>query len=54
MGSKMKRLINHTIILSVILSVVIIIVNGCGEGRNMDEIEELEPMEIKEYEGTKL
>ncbi len=50
----MRKLVIHAIIIYIVLSVVIIAINGCGGGRNMDEIEELEPMEIREYEGEKL
>jgi len=50
----MKKLIISTIILYVVISVTVIAISGCGGGRNMDEIEELGPAEIREYEGTKL
>ncbi|MBA7558825.1 Protein-methionine-sulfoxide reductase catalytic subunit MsrP [subsurface metagenome] len=50
----MKKLIISTIILYVVISVTVIAISGCGGGRNMDETEELEPTEIREYEGEKL
>ncbi len=50
----MRKLIIRAIILYIVLSVIIIAINGCGGGRNMGETEELEPAEIMEYEGEKL
>ena len=50
----MRKLIIRAIILYIVLSVIIIAINGCGGGRNMCETEELEPAEIMEYEGEKL
>ena len=52
--ARMKKLIICTTILYVVISVTVIAISGCGGGRNMDEIEELEPAEIREYEGEKL
>ena len=50
----MKKLIICITILYVVISVTVIAISGCGGGRNMDETEELEPTEIREYEGEKL
>ena len=50
----MKKLITCAIILSIVLSLITIAANGCGGDRNMDKTEELEPVEIREYEGEKL
>jgi len=51
---RMRKLIIRAIILYIVLSVSIIATNGCGGDSNMDEIEELGPVEIREYEGEKL
>ena len=51
---KMKKLIIHTIILSIIFLAVIIAVTSCGGGENMNGAEELKPTEIRQYEGEKL
>ena len=51
---RMRKLITRAIILATVLSVSIITINGCGGDSNMDEIEELGPVEIREYEGEKL
>ena len=39
---------------SVVLSVLLMAMNGCGIGRGTNEPEELEPVEIREYEGMNL
>jgi len=49
----MRNLITTVLTLSVVLPILIAI-NGCGGDRNMDKTEELEPVEIREYEGEKL
>lgn len=49
----MKKLIIFAIILYVVISVAVIAISSCGGGRNMDETEELEPTEIREYEGER-
>jgi len=49
----MRKLITGAVTLSVVLSLILIATNGCG-GSNMDETEELKPVEIREYQGTKL
>ena len=49
----MRKLITTVLTLSVVLPILIAI-NGCGGDRNMDKTEELEPVEIREYEGEKL
>ena len=45
----MKKLITDAIILSFALSVILIAISGCG-GRDINKPEELEPVEIREYE----
>jgi len=50
----MGKLITGAIALSFVLSAVSVIASGCGVDRSIDETEELEPMEIREYEGKKL
>jgi len=50
----MRKLIAAVFTLSIFISLIIIAINGCGGDRNMDETEELEPAEIREYEGEKL
>ena len=49
----MKKLIAGAVILSLVLPILMAI-NGCGGGNNMGQTEELEPVEIREYEGEKL
>lgn len=50
----MKRVIISIIVFVVVLSGIQIITISCGEGRNMDNANELESVEVKEYEGEKL
>ena len=50
----MRKLITGGVTLSVILSLIMIAINGCGGDRSMNKTEELEPVEIKEYEGERL
>ena len=49
----MYRLILGAAILSVI-SMLAVAISGCGAGSSMDKTEELEPVEIRDYEGEKL
>jgi len=49
----MRKLITGAVTLSVVLSLILIATNGCGVS-NMDKTEELKPVEIRQYEGTKL
>ena len=49
----MNRLILSAAVLSVI-SMLTIAISGCGAGSSVDETEELEPVEIRDYEGEKL
>ena len=51
---RMRKLIIRAIILYIVLSAIIIAINGCKGGSNMGETEELEHAEIREYEGEKL
>ena len=51
----MEKLIAGVVILAFILPLIIIAVPACGVGvENMDKPGELEPVEIREYEGAKL
>jgi len=50
----MRKLIIPTIILYIVISATVIAISGCGGGRNTDNTGKLEPVEIREYEGTKL
>ena len=51
----MRKLIAGIFALAFILPVIIITVSGCGVGvENMDKPGELEPVQIREYEGAKL
>ena len=47
----MRRLSKGTVFLSLVASVILITLNGCGLDR---EAEELEPVEVREYEGIEL
>jgi len=49
----MNRLILGAAVLSVI-SMLAVAISGCGAGSSMDKTEELEPVEIRDYEGEKL
>jgi len=49
----MNRLILSAAVLSVI-SMLAVAISGCGAGSSMDKTEELEPVEIRDYEGEKL
>jgi len=49
----MKKTVTGIVIFPVILSLVLIAISGC-EVSNMDRAEELEPVEIREYEGENL
>jgi len=49
----MRKLITGAVTLSVVLSLILITADGCGVN-NMNKTEELKPVEIREYEGTKL
>jgi len=50
----MRKLTVGAVALSVVLLVILVAMNGCGVDRSVDKTEELEPVEIREYEGTKL
>ncbi len=50
----MRKLITVAGTLSVILSALLVAANGCGVDRSMDGTEQLEPAEIREYQGAKL
>jgi len=55
-----KKLITSAIISSILLLVILIDVSGCGVGGScgidmgIDETKDLEPVEIREYEGENL
>jgi len=49
----MNRLILSAAVLSVI-SMLTVAISGCGAGSSMEKAEELEPVEIRDYEGEKL
>jgi len=49
----MKKVIANIIVLSVVLPLILTTINSCGVSE-MNEPSELEPVEIREYEGTKL
>ena len=49
----MNRLVLGAAVLSVI-SMLAVAISGCGTGSSMDKTEELEPVEIRDYEGEKL
>ena len=49
----MKKLSNAVLTLSVV-SLILIAINSCGGDSNMGQTEELEPVEISEYEGEML
>jgi len=49
----MKKLITAGLTLAIVL-VILIAINSCGGDRNMEQTEELEPVEIREYEGERL
>ena len=50
----MKKLIAGAVTLTIALSGILIAMNGCVGDRGMDKPEELEPVEIREYEGVEL
>ncbi len=50
----MKRVITSTVALLAVLPPVFIATSGCIMREGTDEIKELEPVEIREYEGEKL
>jgi DMSO/TMAO reductase YedYZ molybdopterin-dependent catalytic subunit len=50
----MKRPIIVVAILYAIISVILIAISGCQVGNNMDKTNDLEPVEIRQYEGTDL
>ena len=50
----MRKLTAGAVALSVVLLVILVAMHGCGVDRSVDKTEELEPVEIREYEGTKL
>ncbi len=50
----MKRLIFGVAILYAVLSVIFVVLSGCQVDNNMDKTNDLEPVEIREYEGTEL
>ena len=50
----MKRLIACIAILYAIISVILVAISGCQVGNNMDKTNDLEPVEIREYEGEDL
>ncbi len=49
----MKKLTTVAIALPLFLSLIVISMDGCGAG-NMDKVEDLKPVEVREYEGEKL
>ena len=49
----MKKLITAGLTLAIVL-VILIAINSCGGDRNIEQTEELESVEIREYEGEKL
>jgi len=50
----MKKAMNSRGILFLVLSIILIATLGCGVDMDTDETEELEPAEIREYEGVQL
>jgi DMSO/TMAO reductase YedYZ molybdopterin-dependent catalytic subunit len=50
----MKRLIACIAILYAVISMILVAISGCQVGDNMDKTNDLEPVEIREYEGTDL
>ena len=50
----MKKLIAAAVTLAIALSGILIAMNGCVGDRGMDKPEELEPVEVREYEGIEL
>ena len=50
----LKKIMSGTLILAIVLSVTLIAISGCGVGNNTGKPQELEPVEIREYEGEKL
>ncbi|MFC2005946.1 molybdopterin-dependent oxidoreductase [Chloroflexota bacterium] len=50
----MRRIVVSFIILAVFLSGILLAASSCGQGESVDEPEELESVEIIEYEGEKL
>jgi DMSO/TMAO reductase YedYZ molybdopterin-dependent catalytic subunit len=50
----MKRLILVVAVLYAIVSVILVAIGGCQVGNNMDKTNDLEPVEIREYEGEDL
>ena len=49
----MRKLITGAVASSAVLSLILIATNGCGVSK-MNKTEELKPVEIRQYEGTKL
>ena len=50
----MRKAITSGGILSIVLSLILIAIPGCGVDMDVDETDELEPVEIREYEGVDL
>ena len=50
----MRKAITSGGILSIVLSLILIAILGCGVDMDVDETDELEPVEIREYEGVDL
>lgn len=49
-----RKIVNVSMIFVVVFAVILALGSGCGLDGNINEAEELEPVEISEYEGTKL
>ena len=50
----MRKKVGGAMLLSIVVSAVLIAAIGCGADRNMDETSQLEPVEVRDYEGEKL
>ena len=50
----MRKKVGGAMLLSIVLSAILIVATGCGADRNMDETSQLEPVEVRDYEGEKL
>jgi len=50
----MRKKVGGVMLLSIVLSAILIVATGCGVDRNMDETSQLEPVEVRDYEGEKL
>ena len=48
-----RQTVGHLLLLSV-LSVVLVVLAGCGAGASVNRTKELKPVEVREYEGAKL